>query len=283
MILVTGATGNIGGDLVRALVRDGHAVRALSRDADKAKRALGGGVEIAVGDFGDAQSIASALRGVDRAFFVSNAGPKLADTAGAFADAAAAAGVRRIVAISSSTIAFEPPTTIGKWHLALEERVRSTKLAWTFLRPGNFASNALRWAHPIKTQGAVFSTNAEGRSAPIDPFDIAAVAHAALTQDGHEGKTYVLTGSKTTSMREQVEAIGKAIGKPLRVVVVPEEGARKGMLASGMPEIMADAVLELVRATTSGGELQSTHVRDVLGRDARTFDDWLADHVAAFT
>jgi uncharacterized protein YbjT (DUF2867 family) len=109
------------------------------------------------------------------------------------------------------------------------------------------------------------------------------VAFTALTTPGHEGKTYVLTGSEAMSVREQVEKIGRALGKPLRFVEVPEEGARRGMMSSGMPEMMADAILELVRASTRPSEsLVTTTVRDVTGVTARTFDDWLRDHVDAF-
>ncbi len=283
MILVTGATGNIGSELVRLLKTGGHAVRALSRDGEKAKRALGEGVEIAVGDFDQPESIAKALVGVERAFFVGNAGPKLADVAGKFADAATLANAKHVVAVSSGTIAFEPPCALGKWHLALEEKLKASKLAWTFLRPGNFASNALRWAQPIKSQGSVYATNANGESAPIDPRDIAAVACVALTKSGHEGKTYTLMGSKITTLREQVDAIGKAIGKAIRVIEVPEEGARQGMLKSKMPDFMVEAILELTRPTTRGVAQTSPDVRDVTGREARTFDDWLADNVAAFS
>ncbi len=151
------------------------------------------------------------------------------------------------------------------------------------LRPGNFSSNALRWAHTIKTQGAVYAPHGDGKSAPIDPRDIADVAFHALTEDGHEGKTYGLTGDESMSTREQVAVLSKAIGKELRFVDVPEAGARSAMIGSGLPEIMADAVLELVRAGAGpSGGMKTDTVREVTGHGARTFADWAKDNAAAF-
>jgi uncharacterized protein YbjT (DUF2867 family) len=145
-------------------------------------------------------------------------------------------------------------------------------------------ANSLRWAGSIRGQASVFAPNGDGRSAPIDPKDIAAVAFVALTRAGHQGKTYPITGSELLSAREQVECIAKALGKPVRFVEVPEAGARAGMLKSGMPELMVDAVLELIRAGAQGTHpFKTTVVRDVTGREPRTFADWVGDNVAAFS
>jgi uncharacterized protein YbjT (DUF2867 family) len=284
MILVTGATGNIGSALAKMLVEAGHEVRCLSRDMSKARAVLGNDLNVVVGDLERPETLLGALVNVEKAFFVSHAGPKLADLAGSFFDVAKAAGVRHVVAVSSATIAIEPSVAIGRWHLALEERLKASGLSWTMLRPGNFASNALRWAPMIRAQGAVYAPQGDGRSAPIDPRDIAAVAFAALTTTGHAGKTYVLTGSEILSVREQVEKIRKALGKPLRFVAVPEERARAQMLASGTPAMMVDAIMELVgEGTRPSGGYKTTTVRDVTGRKPRTFDDWVRDNVAAFS
>jgi uncharacterized protein YbjT (DUF2867 family) len=283
MILVTGVTGNIGGELARLLVGAGQQVRGLTRDVSKAPASLGAGVSLVQGDFARPETLPAALAGVEKAFFVANAGPRLAEVGGVFFDAARDAGVRHVVAVSSGTVEYEPPGAIGRWHLALEERLKATGLAWTMLRPGNFASNTLRWAPMIRTQGAVFAPHGDGKTAPIDPRDIAAVAFAALTGQGHERTTLTLTGSEVVTPREQVEKIGAVLGKPLRFVEVPEEGARAGMLRAGMPEVMADALLEVIRTgARSGKAFKTTTVRDVTGNVARSFDDWLRDHVAAF-
>jgi uncharacterized protein YbjT (DUF2867 family) len=186
------------------------------------------------------------------------------------------------VLLSSDTTLMEPIGAIGRWHLAAEQQLEATGIAWTMLRPGNFASNVLRWVPMIKAQGAVFGP-AGGKSAPIDPYDIASVAVKALTTAGHEGKKYHLTGPELLTAAEQVDIIGAALGKALRYVEVPDEGARAGMLRSGMPEALADAVLELVGQARAGrGPASTTTVREVTGAEPRTFAMWVKAHLSAF-
>jgi uncharacterized protein YbjT (DUF2867 family) len=281
MLLITAARGNIGRELVRLLHEAGHKVRAMSREPAKAR--FGAGVEVVTGDFTRPDTLPAALAGVDKAFFATEASPELARLGGHFVDAAKAAGVHHVVAVSSGTIAMQPPVAIGRWHLELEERLKSSGLACTFLRPGNFASNTLRWAHTIRTQGAVYAPHGSGTSTPIDPRDIAAVAFHVLTRSGHEGKTYTLTGPDPLTPQEQVERIAKAIGKPLRFVEVPEEGARQGMAKSGMPAFMVEAILELIRGgTRAGAGVKTSTVLEVTGQEPRAFDEWAKDNAAAF-
>jgi uncharacterized protein YbjT (DUF2867 family) len=286
MILVTGATGNIGSVLTQTLVGAGHKVRALTRDVARASAPLNSDASLVQGDLTRPETLSAALTGVEKAFFVANAGPRLAEVGGNFFDAARAAGVRYVVAVSSATSAIDPPVAIGRWHFALEERLKASGLSWTMLRPGPFASNTLHWAQMIRTQGVVFAPSGTATCAPIDPRDIAGVAFVALTSTGHEGKTYLLTGSELLNAREQVEKIGKALGTTIRFVEVPDERARAGMLGSGIPEIVADAILELVRAgrasARAGGRFRTATVREVTGREAGSYDDWLRDNVAAF-
>ena len=201
-IFVTGGTGNIGQALVKLLQKsEAMSVRVLSRDPARASATLGAGIEIAKGDLEQPATLEAAMTGCLGAFFLADAGPKLAETAGAFAATAKRAGVRHIVAVSSGTIEMTPKVALGNWHLAMEEALTASGLTTTFLRPDNFASNALRWAGTIRGKGMVFSSNADGQSVPIDPFDIAAVAHVALTKPGHEGKSYVLSGPNVMTMR----------------------------------------------------------------------------------
>lgn len=283
MILVTGATGSIGSHLVQLLSTHGRRVRALVRNPARAKE-LPPGVEAAAGDLSRPESLPDALAGVEKLFAMFHAHdvPALAP---ALFESARRAGVRHVVFLSSGTILMQPPTKIGNWHLAGEEALKATGLAFTMLRPGNFNTNTLRWAGTIRAQGKVFSPHPESRSAPIDQRDIAAVAAAALTGSGHEGKTYVLTGPEALTARRQVEVLAATIGRPIELVEVPEAGARAGMLKAGMTEELADAVLELTRAGAggSGGDARiTTTVRDVTGAPARTFETWARDHASAF-
>jgi uncharacterized protein YbjT (DUF2867 family) len=279
MIFVTGATGNIGSELVRQLVALGEPVRVLSRNRERASQQLGPKVEVVEGDLTQPAGLGTCLEGVDRLFLLTHA-HDISTVAGPVFEAARRAGVRRIVLNSSSTVLFEPSVTIGRWHEAAEERLEASGLEWTMLRPGNFASNALRWAPMIRAQQTVFAPRG-GRSAPIDPRDIASVAAKVLTSEGHVGKRYVLTGSELMTAENQVEILGKVLGTSLRFVAVPEAGARAGMIKGGLTEQMADAILELLRPHSGEGMMTDT-VRDVTGHAARTFEQWAQDSIAEF-
>ncbi len=171
-----------------------------------------------------------------------------------------------------------PPVAIGAWHAAMEATIAAAGVATTYLRPDNFASNSLRWAPTIRAKSMVFAPLADGQSVPIDPYDIAAVAHAALTQPGHEGKIYTLSGPAVMSTRDQVAVIAAELGRPLRVVDVSVEQARDGMMGSGMPAVLANAIVELFGHTPR----PTTTVEDITGRPPRTYAAWIAEHRAAF-
>ncbi len=278
MILVTGATGNIGGEVLRQLVEKGQRVRVLSRDPSKVTN-LGKSDEVVRADFTRPETLATVFAGCDKAFIVAGA-MDLPSVMKNVAPLAKAAGVKHVVLVSSGTVDFPRPTAIGNWHREAEETLKASGVAWTMLRPNNFSSNALRWAGMIRSQGAVFSPGG-GKSAPIDPRDIASVGVVALTTPGHEGKAYTIDGPELLTAAEQVAQIGAAIGKSLRFVEVPVEGARAGMLKSGMSATIVDAILELVGG--AGHESRpSTAVRDLTGREARTFAQWARDNAAAF-
>jgi uncharacterized protein YbjT (DUF2867 family) len=282
MILVTGATGTVGSEVVKQLLEAGAPVRVIARDPAKAAAKLGSAVDVVRGDLGAPETLGAAFAGVSKAFVLSTGpdGPRLEGNA---FDAAKKAGVAHVVDLSVFGAASERGTTIDRWHRESEKKLEASGLAWTFLRPGAFASNALMWIPSIKAQGAVFSPAGEGKMTPIDPRDIAAVAVKALTTPGHEGKAYPLTGPEALSTAEQVAKIAAAIDRPLRFVDVPPAAAREGMLKAGMPALLADALLEFMALARAGhGATITTTVADVLGRPARTFDAWLRDHVAAF-
>ncbi len=285
MILVTGATGDVGGEVVRKLLAaDAGArerVRVLARDPAKAAK-LGPAVEVAVGDLRDPRAVAAAMVGVDRLFLMAGS-QDLPAVAEHTVSAAKRAGVRHVVLLSSGTVLMEPEVAVGQWHLAAERHVEASGLPWTMIRPGNYASNALRWASTIKSHGLVYGQVGPGRSAPVDAFDIASVAVKALMTAGHEGKRYVLTSAELVTMAEQVEIVGAAIGKALRVVDVPEASARPGMLKSGMGEVLVDALLELrARAREGGDPLHTDTVREVTGVAPRNFDVWVRENLSAF-
>jgi uncharacterized protein YbjT (DUF2867 family) len=285
MLLVTGATGNVGRELVRELDRKGARFRALVRDPARAaavRAAAHAGVEVVVADLGEPGSLPEAFAGVDGLFLVTP-GIGLEHTEYVVA-AARVAGVRRIVHLSSFNVLGDPMPAMGRWHHEREEMIRASGIPATFLRPGGFMTNALDWLPTIREGGFVLDPVGPGRHAPIDPADIAAVAALALTEDGHGGTAHVLTGEETFTVTEQVRVLAAAIGRDLEVrpIATPEEAVR-ARFPHGAPPALAAAIVEgfaLMRADTEG--LRTDTVRQLLGRGPATFADWCARNAGRF-
>jgi uncharacterized protein YbjT (DUF2867 family) len=283
MILVTGATGNIGSEVVRLLRACGERVRVLVRDAKKFGN-TDDGIEVVVGDLSRPETLPPALAGVTKLFLMSHA-PELVEVTGHILRAAQQSPLRHVVLVSSSTAYIQPEVTLGRWHREAEDLIKASGLAYTMLRPGYFSSNArMWWGGSIRAQGAVYVRADQARVAPIDPRDIAAVAVCALTEPGHEGKTYRLIGPPPhLSGADQVKIISEALGRPLRVIEVTEEAAREGMLRSGAPAHIIDAVMEVGRSTArEGDETLSSDVLTVTKKEPRSFAQWVKEHVDAF-
>lgn len=281
MILVTGATGNIGRELVSQLDAAGAAVRILVRDPVRAA-ALPGSAERFTGDLLSPRSLAGAVAGVDRMFLLTpGIGTEAAELA---VTAAQAAGVRHIVLLSSTNVLGDPMPKMGLWHHAREEIVRASGIPATVLRPGGFMTNALDWLPTIREAGYVLDPVGPGRMAPIDPADIAAVAAHALTTGGHEGKAYEITGAELFTVAEQAAVISDTIGRTItaRPVATPEE-AVAARFPNGAPPALAEAVVEgfrLMRDDTEG--LRTDTVEELLGRKPARFADWCARHAGVF-
>ena len=281
MILVTGATGNIGSEVLAQLVKRGDKVRVLARDPAKLS-AYAGKIEVVKGDLSKPETLDAAFTGVEKAFLLCSAGD-LPTMMGNATDAAKKAGVKHIVMLSSASVRDEKPTQIGRWHIEGEAKVKASGIAWTMLQPGAFASNTLQWADSIKASGAVYLPWGDGKTTPIDPHDIADVAVKVLTEPGHEGKSYELSGPESLSTAEQVAKISAAIGKPVKYVDVPPEAAREGMEKAGMPEVFIGAMLELAALVRAGhGWEANGTVEQLLGRKARPYEVWLERNVEAF-
>ncbi|MFI0897504.1 SDR family oxidoreductase [Streptomyces sp. NPDC020983] len=281
MILVTGATGNVGRELVSRLDAAGAAVRVLVRDPVRAA-ALPGGAERFTGDLLSPESLAGAAAGADRMFLLT---PGIGtEAAGLAVSAAKAAGVRHIVFLSSTNVLGDPMPKMGRWHHAREEIVRASGIPSTILRPGGFMTNALDWLPTIREANYVLDPVGPGRAAPIDPADIAAVAALVLTTGGHEGKVYELTGAELFTVAEQAAVISATIGRTItaRPVGTPEE-AVAARFPNGAPPALAEAVVEgfrLMREDTEG--YRTGTVEELLGRGPATFADWCARHAGVF-
>ncbi|NLU74349.1 NAD(P)H-binding protein [Streptomyces sp. HNM0575] len=273
MILISGATGNVGGELLRQLHAEGTAVRALTRDPSRAR--FPAGVDVAEGDFGAPESLAEAFSGAESAFLM------MSSNQTAVLREAARAGVRRIVLLSTMAVETRPESLIGRLHLEAERAVTESGLEWTFLRPGQFASNTRAWRAQIAA-GDVIRTPFPRVGLPaVHTGDIASVARTALTREGHAGAAYSLTGPEPVTPVEQVAAIGRAIGRELRHEEITAERAAEEMAAHMPPEIVA-ATLEFVGSPTEAETRAQPTVEKVTGEPARTFAEWARDNADSF-
>ncbi|MDG9688572.1 NAD(P)H-binding protein [Streptomyces sp. DH17] len=276
MILVTGATGNIGSPLLRELHLAGAApVRGLTRDAGRASFAEG--IEAVEGDLAQADSLKAALEGVRSLFLLSGMGAEAEVLA-----SARQAGVEHVVLVSSITVQTHPHLPAAAENLAVERLLKGSGMAWTILRPTQFASNTLWWAQSIRDQGVVRAPYADIGLPTVHPADIAAVACAALTEPGYRGQTYALTGPECITVRRQVAAIAAALEREVALIEISREEAHRQM-ASFMGDETANAVLDLMGGDANDELLK---VRDtvprVTGSAARSFQQWASDNGAAF-
>ncbi|ATY13701.1 NmrA family transcriptional regulator [Amycolatopsis sp. AA4] len=279
MIVVTGATGNVGRLLVESLSESGHAVTAVSRGVTSPPPSRPG-VTPMVADLADAGSLVPALKGADALFLlVSGAGAHVDGEA--VLQAAADAGVSRVVLQSSQAAGTRPEAVSHAPLAALEETARTSGLEWTILRPGGFTTNAFAWIPSIRAQRKVFSPFGDVALPAVDPLDIAEVAAAALTGRGHAGQTYVLTGPEATSPRQRAEILGTALGEPLEFVEVARAQAREQMVQQ-MPEPVADGTLDILGQPLPEELRVSPAVEKVLCRPATSFASWVSRSVDAF-
>jgi (4-alkanoyl-5-oxo-2,5-dihydrofuran-3-yl)methyl phosphate reductase len=281
MILVTGATGNIGSELVKLLIAKGEAVRVISRDEKKLSQ-LDPSVERVIGDRHDPSIVRKAAQGADKIFMLAVVFDKNHEADRLLVEEAKQAGAAQIVMVSSHAVELEG-NLIGQLHREKEELIEQSGVPWTVLHPGGFMSNSLQWADAVKSQSKVFNPMGKGKTAPISPYDIAAVAAAGLTSSGHEGKTYGLTGAESLSTPEQVEILSKVIGKAVECVDIPVEIAMERAIASGLPDALVRSLAELwAQVRKESYTFQTNEVERLTGRPAQTFETWCSEHRSAF-
>jgi uncharacterized protein YbjT (DUF2867 family) len=279
MYLITGATGHIGGSVVRQLHKEGHDVRALVRDASRA--VLPKGVDVAVGNLDDADSVASALRDVDSVFLL-HVGSGTTQTR-IMIDAARSAGVKRIVLLSSIGARLRPLPMIGAILAAREDLLRESGLDVTYLRPNGFMSNALLWADGIREKNRVVDPTDPGRQPVVDPDDVARVAALVLTKPGHVDHGYILNGPEALTPREQVEILSAVLGRSIDFVDVTPEQFAQDSIEHGAPVELAKAMQnlnEMFRAGRAG--VIADDIQNLTGVAPRTFRDWCERHAEEF-
>lgn len=287
MILVVGATGNTGRETVPRLLERGIAVRALSRDPERARALPGfGGAEIAAGDPARPETIEPAMQGVTKVFLIPPSGPGSDTSEQNVIEAARRAGVRHIVKLSALCADPSAPSMALSHNYRAEEILKSSGVPYTILRPSSFMQNFLYYySASIRGEGAVYQSLGEARMAIIDTRDIAEVAVKVLTSEGHEGKTYDLTGPEALTYAEAAEKLGAAIGRPVRYVDVPAAAYEQALVGFGLPPFVAAEVVNIYgRGPYREGKAGSvsSSVADLLGHPARSFSEFARDHAAYF-
>jgi uncharacterized protein YbjT (DUF2867 family) len=284
VILVTGATGNVGGRLIRELAAAGAPTRALVRSPQAAASLQELGVEAVVGAFEDAESLRDAVSGVDRIYLVSPAGVEgMVEQQLQVLEAALAGGVARIVKQSSIAADERTDASIVAAHRRIEEAIERSGVVWTHLRPNWFMQNELGQAASIVGDGAFYAPDVTQVSM-IDATDVAAVAARVLTSTGHEGEAYVLTGPQALSYADLAEVYSRVLGREVRWHEVTLEQARDSMAESGLPEALAVGYPEVMRRYRDGGVTRrvSPAVEELIGRPPRTFEEFVRDHRDAY-
>lgn len=280
MILVTGATGKVGRELVRLLVEGGEEVKGVTRDPATAAATLPAGAQIVGADPSQPHTLAPALPGVDAIFLNPLA---VGDAAAELLWLAADAGVQRVVVLSALTVEYPVGhAEFADGFRAVEFAARTSGLQWTFLRCGDFDANSLAWAPQIRSAGVVYGVYSDAATSPIDEDDIAAVAARTLVEAGHAGRSYVLTGPQSLTQPDKVQIIGGTIGRELSWVEVTPDQLRQALLAQGVRPDVPDRLIGSLADYAKHPGPTTSGVQEVLGRPARTFAEWAASRSPAF-
>jgi uncharacterized protein YbjT (DUF2867 family) len=277
MILVTGATGNVGKVLVQQLLEKGARTRILVRDPQRAA-GLAGKVEFAVGDLDKPETLADAVKGVEQLYFVTAQTQQVRH----LLEAAQHAGVKHVV--KQSTIEADCSLGPGKWHRQQEQLIQSMGFEWTILRPTLMMVNTIQWwAETIKSQNAVYFPGGKGKVPPVDPQDVAAVASVVLTEPGYIGRIFDITGPESLTIGEMVEILAKVIGRPIKYTDVPVFAAGIAMLRYGTSLNLAYHLMQTLGALRRSEYAYVTDVVEQVGRvKPRTFEEWCHDNISAF-
>jgi uncharacterized protein YbjT (DUF2867 family) len=281
MIIVTGATGHVGGELIARLAAEHQPVRAMTRRPEAMQARPG--VEVVYGDCDDPDSLDAAFDGADRAFLMSaqaTGGAEGPTHAVRLVRAARRAGARHVVSLSVYD-GGRSDDALGLWHREAEAATINSGLDWTLLRPGRFMTNALHWAPMIRRGDTVHIPFAHRPAAAIDPADIAAIAAAALTTDDHHNTAYQLSGPEVLTPAEELDILAKTLGRPLRLVEPTVDQAMAGMLQAGMAQHVVEAIVARVLVGRDGAEVLPT-VAQALGRPPVAFATWAGNHIGAF-
>jgi len=274
-ILVTGATGTVSTTLIEQLkTAPGVQVRALVRSEANAAKVRAAGVQAALGDLDEPESLSPAFEGVDELWQLTAPGPRAPENSMNALWAARNAGVKRVVRLSAIGAAHDAPTRNGRLHALSDAELQASGLRWTILRPHFFMQNLLGFVPAVASGSAIYLNLGQGRLGFVDTRDVSEVAARILLEpsERHDGKIYTLTGPESLSLEQAAQRLGGLLGRPVSYVAVPDEPARAAMLQMGMSPWLAGMTIEYGRAYAAGwGDFTTSHVSEVLGREPRSF------------
>lgn len=277
-ILVTGATGTIGSFLVDELKKRNASFIAMVRDDAKAEKLNENGIQTVIGDLNNKESLLAAMNDVDKLFLLSTTSPQSPELQGNVVKAAKAKGIKHIVKIAARGSSPDADFNIGRWHGITEEEIRKSGIPFTFIHAHTFMQNLFFDVGSIKEENAIYSSQGDGKIPMVDARDIAAVAVVVLTELGHEGKTYVVTGPEAVSYHDITMELSELLGRKINYVAQTAEEGHKAMLASGMPEWLVDDMTLLNKryARNEAADV-SPDVERITGRKAISLKQFLYD------
>jgi uncharacterized protein YbjT (DUF2867 family) len=282
MILITGASGNVGKAVLQEAIRNGGDLRAMYRSEKDAANAPSG-CKTVIADYADKQSLRAAVQGVDAAYVVCSPIPQLVEYESNMLDSCKEAGVKHIV-LNSALGAGDYTKSFPSWHRKVEDKLKATGMSYTILRPNGFLQNIATYNAPsIRAQGAFYAAMGDAKVSYLDVSDIAVVAVKALQGGSHAGKTYELNGPEAISSAELARRISRVAGRTVTFVDIPESAQRDAMLGMGMPEWQVTAILELQQYYKMGGGAKTDDLlKSLIGRDPITLDRYLDTNAGEF-
>ncbi len=284
MILITGASGSVGSAVLNAVRQAALPAKAMYRSPDDANKAPSG-IDAVLADFVNKPSLKQALAGVDTVFLVCSPVPQLVELESNVIDASREAGVKHLV-LNSALGAADYPKSFPSWHRAVEDKLKSSGLPYTILRPNSFMQNIVTYSAPsIRAQGAFYAAMGNAKVSLIDVRDVGAATSNILARPAaHAGEIYELNGPEAFTYSEVAEKISRETGHPVRFVDIPEEAQRKAMLDAGMPEWQVTALLDLQQYYTrlgKGGEVTDV-LPNLLGHPPVALDQFLHEFRDSF-
>lgn len=283
MILVIGATGTVGRELLRLLSGRGVQVRALVRHPEKAASIEAPGVEIVPGDLAQAETLNAVLKGIEKVFLLTPSSLQQVELEGNLVDAARRSGVKHIVKLSSLGARENSPIAMSRWHWQAEKLVKQSGIPYTFLRPQSFMQNLLAFAPNVRQRGIISAPMKDGRLSLVDARDVAAVAVVVLMEASHEGKTYRLSGPEALSFRDIADQLSSALNQQIIYEDIPEETARRNLLNEGWPPWLVEDQIQIYRYFSANrSPLVTDTIAKVAHKGATTFQEFARDYSRAF-